>query len=276
MHKRQLAGLLALLWGLLLVPGCGKDRPAPSPEPSSTKPPVAVDKTPKSNAGKAPVEPPKTDRPAYTVTAIGITEEFAKDRVAAEKKYKDKLIEVEGTVTSVTQNSVRRTADLSLLGSKKPGEALARQVVCEMKKSLVGKVGLLGKGQKVRVKGKLDSESGGNVTLKEVEYEELTPSSVPRVTAQMLAKEFAQDKEAAAKKYGDKEVIVEGTIVDLAEKDRNCSVKLAGSDKLVVTCNVEEDEFKTLKKGEKVRLKGELSLFVSGEVVIVAAYLVNS
>jgi hypothetical protein len=278
MHERPIPPLLALLAALLLVSGCGKDRPDAAPpahEPGSTKLPTVVEKTPKGDTEKTPVEPPKTDRPAFTVTAIGITEEFAKNAASAEKKYAGKLIEVEGTVKSVKQNSVQRNASLYLVGYAKAGEPLAREVNCEIKKALVGPVGLLGKGQKVRIKGKFASASGGNVTLTDAEYEELTPSSVPRRTADALAKEFAQDTNEAVKKYVDKEVIVEGTIADLIDKAGDHSVKLAVSGKIPVSCTLDEDEFKTLKKGDKVKIKGEVDRLPSGEVVILSAYLVN-
>jgi hypothetical protein len=279
MHERPSSALLTLLAGLLLVHGCDRSKPVgPAAEPGSTKLPVAIDeKTPKADAEKTPVESPKADRPAYTMTAIGITEEFVKDRVAAEKKYKDKLLEVEGTVSTASQNKVRQTGSVVLSGYKeKRDDPLPRQVVCVVKQPLAGRVGLLGKGQKVRVKGRFHNHDAVAVTLTDAEYEELTPSSVPRLTAEALAQEFSDNKEAAAKKYGDKDVIVEGIVVDLVEKDGQCSVKLAGTDNVRVSCTtLFEDEFKTLKKFAKVRLKGEVSLFDSRELIINSAFLVN-
>jgi hypothetical protein len=271
--------MLALLVGvLLLVSSCGKDRPtAPSPEPGSTKLMVTA-KESKPEPGKSPVEPPKAERPAYTVTAVGITEEFAKDRKPAEKKYRNKLIEVEGTVSSASQNRIRQEGKVELMGFKeKPDDLVPRKVKCIVKQSLAGRVGLLGKGQKVRVKGRFDTIDGGDVCLKDAEYEELTPSSVPLLAAEALAKAFTEDKNEAAKKYGNKEVIVEGIIVDLAEKDGQFSVKLAGNDNVRLSCTMlHEDEFKTLKKFVKVRIKGEVSLFDSREVTIDSAFLVNN
>ncbi len=121
-----------------------------------------------------------------------------------------------------------------------------------MKKSLAGRVGLLGKGQKVRVKGKFYTGALGDVNLEDSEYEELTPSSVPRLTAETLAKEFTADENMAAKKYGNKEVIVQGTIMDLVEKDGLFSVKLPGNGKVRVSCTMlAEDEFKTAQEGRK-------------------------
>jgi hypothetical protein len=278
MHEQPIPALLALLGVLLLVPGCGKDRPTdPLPEPDSKIPPVA-EKTPKPDAAKPPVEPPNTNRPAYTVTAIGVTEEFAKNAAAAEKKYNNKLIEVEGTVSSASQNQVRQEGKVELMGFKeKPDDLIPRKVKCIVKKSLAGRVALLGKGQRVRIKGRFDTIDGGDVRLNVVEYEELTPSSVPLLTAEALAKAFTEDKSAAAKKYGDKEVIVEGIIVDLVAKDGQFSVKVAGNDNVRLSCTMlHEDEFKTLKKFAKVRIKGEVSLFDSREVIIDSAFLVNT
>jgi hypothetical protein len=276
MYMQRHAGILAILVGLLLVYGCGKDKdtPAPAPQPDVPKT-VPSEQPPKDDTVKTPVEPPKGVRPAYTVTAIGITEEFGKNRMAAEEKYTDKIVQVEGTVSSVTHNSVQRKTDVSLAGYKTAGEPLAQQVVCIIKKSLVGKASLLGKGQQLIMKGKFDSDSGGNVILKNVEYKERTSSSVPRMPAEQLAKAFADDKAAAAKKYAEKEVIVEGTVIDLMDNGVECVAKLAGTRNIAVTCTLDDDEFKTLKKGEKVQIKGEVSLFSGKAVKILPAYLVN-
>jgi hypothetical protein len=275
MTLRPFSALLALLLALPLTAGCGKDKATPSPEPTSPKA-AEPDKTPKGDAEKATGEVPKEHQAAYSVTAARITEEFHKNAVAAEKKYQGKLIAVEGTVLSTYQNSVRQIGGIVLTGSNPKSDVrFPLQVSCDLKKKFVARVGLLGKGQKVRVKGTFANASGGNVTLMEAEYEELTPSSLPRLMAETLAKEFAADFNAAQKKYGDKEVIVTGMVIDLLVKDGERSVKLAGNDKVRIACVMDEDEFKSLKKGEKVQIKGEVFQFVAGEVVILSAFLIG-
>ncbi len=125
MYMQRHAGLLAVLVGLLLVYGCGKETPAPPPKVDVPKS-ASSEQPPKDDAVKTPVEsPPEKDRPAYTVTAIGITEEFVKNQDTAFKKYKGKVIDVEGTVATASQNRARQGGIVTLAGYKeKPNDLL--------------------------------------------------------------------------------------------------------------------------------------------------------
>jgi hypothetical protein len=276
MHIRRLSVLPAILLGLvLLAAGCGKEKekPAIEPEPQPAK---AKDKE-----KPPPPETPKADEPAFTVSAIAITEECLKDAAGTEKKYKDKFIAVEGTVSLATQNSVRKTGSITLVGHRPPpdpktGVSLPLQVRCAVKPEKAGTVGLLGKGQRVRVKGRFGSVSGGDVTLEKCDYEELTSAITPRRTAEEITKEFLADKEAASKKYLEKEVILSGTISDLSANSGLFKVVLEGTDMARVECNFDhEDEFKTLKKGDKIRIKGEAYLFLGKRLIVNSAFLVQ-
>jgi hypothetical protein len=269
--RRPLA--LAILSGLLIASGCRKEVPAPEPEskPESSKDAAAKDKKPESDKdGKKTVEPPRPP----TVTAVALTEAFLTDAKKAEAKYRGKRIAVEGTVATASQNSVKKTGQVVLRGHKtKPDDPLPLAVTGSVKPAAAVRVGLLAKGQKVRLIGRLAEASAGNVTLSDCDYEELTSLATPRVKAEAVIKEFAADKEEAAKKYLDKELIVTGTVEDLVEKNGSFFVRLAGEGKSRVSCTLEEDEFKTLKKGDKVRIKGEAALFDSGELVVNSAFL---
>jgi hypothetical protein len=111
------------------------------------------------------------------------------------------------------------------------------------------------------------------VRLSDCDYEELTPRSTPTVTAEAVMKEFAADTSAAAKKYLDRDLIVRGTVVDLIATDGSFLAKLAGEGLFRVSCSMDEDEFKTLKKGDKVTIKGEAGIFNQNELTLVSAFL---
>jgi hypothetical protein len=278
MHPRHPLTLLALLSALLLV-GCRKETPIiePGVDPQPSKDATAKDKKTVRDSGKRET-PPKVDPPPVSVSALALTEAFLTDAKKAEAKYKDKLLAVEGTVASARQNKVQKMGEVTLRGhTPKPdpdtGASLPLQVKCHVKPAVAGRVGLLGKGQRVLVTGRISNVSAGDVTMMDCVFEEQTRANTSRVAAEDISKQYASDKEEAAKKYQDKELIVRGTVEDLIAKDGNFSVKLAGADKVRVACSLEEDEFKTLKKGDKVVIKGEVALFDSGEVVVTSAFL---
>src|SRR5262249_17836414 len=162
-----------------------------------------------------------------------------------------------------------KTGTVTLRGhAPKLAPDLPLPVRCLAKPSVAGGVGLFGKGQEVVVTGRITDVSAAAVTMTDCTFEEQTRANTTRLTAEATSKQYASDKEEAAKKYQDKELIVRGTVEDLVAKNGLFSVKLAGADKVRVACSLEEDEFKTLKKGDKVVIKGEVALFDSGEVLI--------
>jgi hypothetical protein len=263
MSRRRIVCGSALLLGLLIASGCRKSEPDVKTAPEKTPPAVVKAKPePAPEKEKKPVvEPPK----ALQVTVDRLMDDF-KDRPKAERKYKGKLLEVEGKVAS------SKTGSVTLIG-KKPADLLPPEVRCKMSPAFAGKAGLVAKGQTIFVKGRFADFSAGNVTLDDCEYAEPV-ASPPRVTAEALTKAFADDMQAAEKKYLDKDVIVSGTVIDLEEKD-GFAVKLAGFDKSRVRCMLDSpDDFKLLKKGDKVTIKGEVTLLVR-EVVLTTAFLVQ-
>jgi hypothetical protein len=266
MHRRLPLPLLALLLGLLAA-GCGKEKPAPEKEPIVTSTPPLKEESPAKDAPAEKVE--SVERPAFTVTAAGLADQFAADAAKAEKKFAGKIIAVEGAVESARQSIVKGTGEVTLGGKGKGGSSFG--VTCQVKKARAGMVGLLSNGQKVRVTGRFVEGGATNARLIECDYEELTPSSTPTVTAEALSKEFKDDSDAAGKKYNNRDLIVRGTVAELVTD--GFWVRLAGTGALHVACVVEEDEFKSLKKGDRVRIKGEVGVVNNSGLILVSAFL---
>jgi hypothetical protein len=269
MHGRLPTLLLGLAL-VLLAAGCGKERPAPEKEPvASDRPKPAVEEKPPVKE-KPPEKVKEVEQPAFTVTAAGLAGQFAADAAKAEKKFAGKLVAVEGLVSTARQNIVKGTGEVTLVGKK--GEQLPFEVACTVKKARAGTVGLLSRWQQVRVTGRFVEGGAAKARLDECDYEELTPGTTPTVTAEAVTKEFKADSAAAEKKYKDRDLIVTGTVDELAARN-GFWVRLAGTGGLRVSCDVEEDEFQSLKKGDRVRIKGEASIFDTGGLTLVSAFL---
>jgi hypothetical protein len=95
------AGLFAIAF--LWCSGCEKKIGGQAPPPPSA-PPV-------NEAGKAPAkdptpksEPaPTSTLPVVSLTSVEYAEEYKKDGVAAQAKYKDKMIELKGVITYIAR-----------------------------------------------------------------------------------------------------------------------------------------------------------------------------
>lgn len=179
--------------------------------------------------------------------------EVKKDEKAAAAKYKGKTIELSGTVSGVYRNF---GGDVFVaLPSKTAG---ITGVSCFLKdKSVFGKVV---KGQEVTVRGRYPDFQFG-VQIMDCELAKTGPSPALTYEAEAMAGEWARDKEAAAKKWTDKPLIVSGEIVDTRANDVGAiSVFLKAGDKLRVDCGFtafEKDLASKLKKGDKVKVAGE-------------------
>ena len=110
--------------------------------------------------------------------------------------------------------------------------------------------------------------SSHGITLDRCAITEVDKNPTPRVTAEELVEEFAKDPEAAKKKYTEsgfvmKEVIVEGTVAGTESKPDNSFhfVDLAGKDGHTVRFTVDKETKDSLKKGDKVTMKGDVSLY---------------
>jgi len=258
--RMSLAGLaLVFMVGTL---GCGKEAKAPPTSANSTASGPSTGPAP-STTGK----PVATAKPDFTLTAESFAKEYLVDAKAAEGKYMGKAVELEGQVESA--NPVINTGlEFFLEGAKKSPDDLGVKVRCLPAPAVSSRMPWLGKGQKVKVIGTVGPLQGGLfVFVGDCQVTELEPSKTPQVTAEQVTADFAKDPEAAKDKYVgkqayEKEILVEGTIADLVKKGDFYLVKLGGANPdLRVSCMIGKLEFDDLKKGQKVRVKGNVAGF---------------
>jgi hypothetical protein len=202
-----------------------------------------------------------------------MVKEFLADEKAATAKYTNKTIQVDGVVDST--GGWHNDDHVSLKGIKKdPNDIVGLTVMAHVVPAQVNQAVLAGKGQKVQVVGKF--MIGGatfGVGLSDCTFKELEPNKVPVVSPVDVTGEFVKDAKAAKAKYGDKEIIVEGTITDLVKHDGFYSVIMAGTAPAFVSCTIGEKDFATLKKGEKVKIKGDCSSFIDNQLTVNTAFV---
>ncbi len=238
--------------GLVLVAGCGK----PESKPGPGNPKV-------SDSGAA-------KNPEIKTTAEELAKEVLADQKAAGTKYDGKVVELQGKVDTANQ-VVTDNKGFYLTGAKKkPTDVVGLNVLCMPVAGEKDKVGWLGKGQKVKVVGKVTGVNAFAVSLAQCTFTEEDKSTTPKVTVEELTSEFAKDAEAAKKKYkienlNSQEIILEGTVADKEKKGDFHTVKLAGTDGLTVSCTVSKQNWEELKKGDKVTIKGDLSGYYAAD-----------
>ena len=212
----------------------------------------------------------------FSTSATQLAKDFLGDEKAATDKYTGKVIEIEGIVH--TANPIIGKPGMFILEGAKKNEKdiLGLNVYCSCPAGQENKVAMLSKGQKVKAKGSMQGANSLAVYLGDCSYAEVTPPSHLVVTAKQLTEDFSKDKDAASKKYQEKEVVVEGEVASLVEKNGFFSAKLAGvKSPLVVSCTLRQEEFNTLKKGQTITVKGDCSLFSDNEVTVNTAFLVK-
>jgi len=247
--------LLAL--GVVLTTGCGtKGTPMNVkgvPAPTGTRP---TDEGPATN-------------PEIKTTAEAFAKEVLADEKAAESKYKGKVVELEGQV-QYANKIIGNDRMITLVGAKKkPTDVVGLNIACVPAAEGKDKMWWLGRGEKVKVIGRVSPYmSTSSVTLEQCTITEVGKNPTPQVTAEALVEEFVKDEGAAKKKYTEsefvmKEVIVEGTVAGTESKPDGSFhlVDLAGKNGYTVRCTVPKDVKDSLKKGDRVTMKGDLSLF---------------
>lgn len=118
----------------------------------------ACTRTPK--APPSPAEPPK---PVATLTADQLIDEYKKNEVGADQKFKDKLVQVSGKVAEVKKDLFGRY--FVGLGTAHEGEMF--DVMCYLDKTAEEAAGKLQKGETATLMGMCQGRAGGLVlTLK--------------------------------------------------------------------------------------------------------------
>jgi hypothetical protein len=237
--------LLALAAGLLVItlaaPGCSKKEEPPKGG------------GPPADGGGKGSAPQALGKPDLTVTPAEWRAEFKKDPEAARAKYKDKVVEMSGTVSSVRPDPYGEVGYVNL---DVPNDFEGVRCVLADKKPWTK----VSPGSKVKVKGRSSDRTGGD--LSPCEIVEAGPNPAVVISAQELAKQFAADRKAARKKYDEKWAHVKGEVAEkIADK---VALRLKGEGGISVLCYFPQPYKQMLdavKAGSKVDLFGELSVF---------------
>ena len=119
---------------------------------------AACNRTPK--AAPSPAEPPK---PAATLTADELLDEYKKNEVGADQKFKDKIVQVSGKVAEVKKDLFGRY----FIGLGTAHEDDNFDVMCYLDKTAEEAAGKLQKGETTTLMGLCQGRAGGLVlTLK--------------------------------------------------------------------------------------------------------------
>jgi hypothetical protein len=258
MTLRTVTGLTTGILLTLLAAGCKNSDATGTPVPGQKADGTAA---PKKEAA-APL-----GKPEVTMDATAWHAEFKKDPNAAKQKYKDKVIELTGTIDDVEDDSKGKVGYVCL---KVMGDHLRVRVATKDKKPWL----TVAPGSQVRVKGKVP-ESGRPGEL--FEGEVVDPGAVKPtfLTAEQIAKEYAADRKATVEKYQNKRMNVEGSIIEKG-KSQNCEVqvKLKGQGDIVVSCCFAgvANEIKLLldaaEPGQKLKVFGFLEFDDSNKKII--------
>lgn len=264
----QLLSIPVLVASLLLSTGCGAGKSTsskPDERPSTKAAPTSAETTAPTPKAKPVV-----------VDAATLIKDFRSNHEQVFEKYGGKRLEVEAVVYDEERPAAPgKPLVLKLVQVDRPDSPLIEPIVCQIEPDSedYGKAFLLSPGQKVTVQGRYEQAQpkGGSVTfaphLFQCGLAAVGPDPAVAVTAAELTKAFATDPTAAAAKYKEKPVVVEGVVAQLehiADKDLKLdsyTVRLEGTGKDGKPARVEifnaTSDVAGLKKGQTVKLKGK-------------------
>jgi hypothetical protein len=266
----------------VLAGGCNNspapaDKPAPPPGPAATVKPAGDAKKP--DADQKPAEPKPAPEvglgPArFKAAADELYAEQKKDPKAFVDKYNNAVVEVSGQVGQifwVDEDNGQRELELQVKDELTGLTCQARDV----KRSAT-----LGKGQTVRLKGRLKA-STDSVRVIDGELVEVGPDTAVRTTAEDLAKEFTSGWKMAKKKFANKTLIVAGVIAEKPKGEGDTwTARLKGDDTTVIVCELlrgQKTAAEKLDAGQRVTIAGAFSGFNTGpgQAALINAILVE-
>jgi hypothetical protein len=237
--NRSTFSVVALIGAGLLCVGCGgssSSGPAKDAAPSADK------------DGK-----PKLGKADFTLTSKDFAEEFKKDKTAAHAKYKGKIVEVTGKVESVGRNA----SDEPILTLEGPPKSFD-WTQCLTRDRYPWKTAA--PGQTVTVKGKGHDFFPGAILL-DCEIVEVKGDKPPALTADELAKEYAADPKAAAKKYEEKWIALSGEVEKVNANDTvDLKTQAKGPRVRANFGAAEAKQLKGVKPGQKIQVLGNFGL----------------
>jgi hypothetical protein len=256
----------------MIAAGCNK--------PTTTdggKPPRPTS-SPASGGGPSADTKPS---PPLEVTADQLSDAFLADENAAKAKYEDKWLIVDGlyekAYTRYFDNGEVLGRMLWFTEYKDPKKRGTCMIGCKVGADQWPKVEGLSKGQKIKIKAHYYSGSKQSVDLKDCELLAAGPDPAIVVSAVQLTKDYAADKETARRKYPDeKPLLVEGVVFETRAMDEPIIILEGFDEKAAKPVRVEAHFDKidraglspeTVKKGDKVKIKGRSGWFQSEDSV---------
>lgn len=222
---------------------------------------------------KEPPPEPPVEGKGIAVTDVDLAKAYDNDDAAADKQYKEKVVEVDGTVLNATGR------DVFLKGAFDSATFKGKQIMCRMAPPAREKAALLTVGQRVKIKGACLQGVGGSVLVWAGELAEVGPDPAVAVGAAQLAQEYARDPKAADQKYKGKQLLIEGTVAEVTAHKPDAllrrSIVLEGDPKAekplpveAVMPNADPRPVAKLAKGQKVKLKGECQGLTGDKVTL--------
>jgi hypothetical protein len=215
--------------------GCG--------ETKDRRPKAARDSKP--GLATAPKESP------IVVTTEQLQAEYEADKEAADRKYKDRPMEISGTVEEFRWDD----PDHPLCVFLTKFDENKINVACSFAKMPTGVGWELVAGQKVRLRGECNGNYyGPMVGLVQCLVLEASPSLAPVVSAAELAKDYTDAK------YKDKSIFLEGTVLDTDPRTNSCAILFQTADAPFAVVASLPSPFSravaNLKVGETVQIRG--------------------
>lgn len=227
-------------------------------------------------------EPPPG--PLTEVTAEDLAQAYKDNEAAANTKYKDKWLLVEGKVLDVTSGTVdfatkAETTLVKLVGIKLPGNRGDFAVWGYLHADAAFGGWKLTRGQTVKLKGKCTGGSVLNtfIDLKHCRIESFGPDPSLNATAAGLVAEFLKNADAANEKYRDKEVTISSAVLESISGDLAIFTPTSKKGKIKLQVRFTGTPLKTLqelKPGSRVRFKARCGGLFGDKIANYDAYLV--
>ena len=208
----------------------------------------------------------------FKLAAGEYAKELRKDSNAAKAKYKDKIVELSGSVTHAAQGFEGKGSYLSIETPDPNVRVGNPDVMCTSNDPQF--FSQFGKGQTIRIKGKANFLG----ILDACEVVEKGKDTRILVDSETLAKDFTADSEKALEKYEKKTLIVSGKISAIKPYP-GLKVKyaeLAGDGKTVIECRYSDANLvEKFKIGQEIKVYGQIATSDKGMVNIAPCYPID-
>lgn len=217
--------------------------------------------------------------PAVASTAAEIATAYKDNKAAADTKYKDKVVTVEGALDAIDLMP-DGTMYARLVGIGSVGMAGNVQPRCVVQAGETNKVFNCSRGQTIKFRGRCAGLSGPFVDVMSAKVESTGPDPSVTVSVATYLADYARDEKAADEKYKDKQITLTGASV---ESKTGAAIYLVSSSKtaktaLKIKVAIAGDfrkQFENLKPGDRVaKIKGEGSGKFDNEVYLNRAWIV--